>query len=100
MGYYLGKFYFEKKDFFLILAAIFLWGAFYFSFPLPFFDPKDLLTLVILFFLAKGLILPSHDAVVFTTFLVALFLTLFFPLFKVLIFLVFSFVFLRLLRVI
>lgn len=100
MGYYLGKFYFEKKDFFLILAALLLWGALYFSFPLPLFNPQNLLALTILFLLAKGLILPTHDTAVFTTFLVAIFLTLFFPLFKVLIFLVSAFLLLRLTKVI
>lgn len=100
MGYYLGKFYFEKKDFFLILAILSLLGTIHFSYPLPLFDSKNLLVLTILFLLAKGVVLPTHDTAVFTAFLVALFLTLFFPLFKVLIFLVFAFIFLRLTKVV
>jgi len=100
MGYYIGQFYFEKRDLFLILAILILVGVLYSNYPIPFFDPKNLLVLTILFLFAKGLVLPTHDAAVFTTFLLALFLTLFFPLFKVLIFLVFAFIFLRLWKVI
>lgn len=100
MGYYLGKFYFEKKDLFLILAILLLWGTIHFSYPLPLFDPQNLLILTVVFLLAKGLILPTHDTAVFTTFLVALLLTIFFPLFKVLLFLVGAFILLRLSKVI
>lgn len=100
MGYYLGKFYFEKKDLFLLLVIFILLGVLYSNYPIPLFDPKNLLVLTIIFLLAKGLILPTHDAAVFTTFLTALFLTLFFPLFKVLIFLVFAFLLLRLTKTI
>lgn len=100
MGYYLGKFYLEKKDLFLILVVLLLWGTIHFSYSLPLFDPQNLLVLTVIFLLAKGLVLPTHDPAVFTTFLAALFLTLFFPLFKVLIFLVFAFILLRLLKVV
>lgn len=100
MGYYLGKFYLEKKDLFLILAVLLLWGTIHFSYPLPLFDPQNLLVLTIIFLLAKGLVLPAHNTAVFTTFLTALLLTLFCPLFKVLVFLVLAFIFLRLLKAI
>lgn len=100
MGYYFGKFYFEKKDLFLILAVLIIWATIHFSYSFPLFDPQNLLILTVIFLLAKGLILPTHDTAVFTTFLTALFLTLFFPFFQVLIFLVFAFISLRLLKVV
>ena len=100
MGYYLGKFYLEKKDFFLVLAVLLLWATIHFAYPLPLFDPQNLLILTIIFLIAKGLVLPTHNTVVFVTFLTALFLTLFLPIFQVIIFLVLAFIFLRLLKAI
>jgi hypothetical protein len=100
MGYYIGQFYFDKRDLFLLSALLALGIIIHFDFPLPLFNPKNLLVLTLLIFISKGTILPAHDAVVYVTFLSAMFLTLFFPLFKVLLFLVFAFLFLRLTKAI
>lgn len=100
MGYYIGQFYIDKRDIFLIISGVIVVYAIYFGYPIPYFNPQHLLFFLFLLFIAKGLILPTHDSVVFVVFLLALFMTLFFPLFQSLIFLVLSFLFLRLAKVI
>lgn len=62
MGYYLGQFYFDKRDLFIILALMLLVGAWYFKLPLQFFSYADLFILILLFLLAKGILLPASDS--------------------------------------
>lgn len=100
MSYYLGRFYFEKRDFYILLLLGLLLLAYRVGYPLPYFSYKNLFFLTILFLLAKGLVLTTYDSVVFLVFLSALILTLFIPLLQVLIFLFFALVLLRLLKVI
>lgn len=100
MGYYIGHFYFSVRDFFLLAAAGLLAIVVYLGFSLPFFDTKQIFTLVLLALVAKGLLLPAHDSVVFLTFFVALALTLFIPFLQVLIFLLLSFILLHVTKVI
>lgn len=100
MSFYIGPFYFDKRDLFLLFTVIIVLGTILLDYPLPLFKPYDLLILTILLLLTKGVVLPAYDSAVFVTFLTAIFLTLFFPFFKVLLFLVFAFIFLRLTKVI
>ena len=100
MGYYLGQFYVDKRDFFIVLAVVLLLLGFYFRFPLPYFSYQNLILLAILFLLAKGFLLSTYDSALFITFFTACVLTLFLPLFQVLLFLLPAFLFMRLLKVI
>lgn len=100
MGYYLGQFYFDKRDLFLVVATVVILFALRFGYPIPYFNVQHLLFLLILFFIAKGLILPTHDSAIYVVFLIALGLTLYVPLFHALVFLLFAFIFLRLLKAI
>lgn len=100
MSFYLGKFYFDKRDFFILLAIGLLLIGFHYQYPLPYFQYQNLIILSLLFLLAKGFLLTSYDSALFVTFLAAVVLTLFFPLLQVLFFLVLAFIFLRIFRVI
>lgn len=100
MGYYIGQFYFDKRDIFLILAIILLVFAIRTHYPIPYFDTNHLFFLLIILLIAKGFVLPVYDSAIFVIFLIALFLTLFVPLFQSLVFLVCAFLFLRLFKVI
>ena len=100
MGYYIGSFYFDKRDLFILLAIILLLAGFRLGYPLPYFEYKNLIILSLLFLLGKGFLLTSYDSALFATFLVAALLTLFIPLLQVLYFLSLAFIFLRILKVI
>jgi len=100
MGYYLGQFYIDKRDLFILLVVVLLLLGNYLDYPLPYFDYQNLIIITLLFLLAKGFLLTTYDSALFATFLTALILTLFFPLLQVLYFLALSFIFLRLFKVI
>ena len=100
MGYYLGKFYFDKRDLFILIAVAFLLIGYKFDYPLPYFEYKNLIILTLLFLLGKGFLLTTYDSALFTTFLTAIILTLYIPLLQVLYFLALSFIFLRLFKAI
>ena len=100
MGYYLGHFYIDKRDLFIVFAVILLFLGNYLHYPLPYFEYRNLIILAILFLFAKGFLLTAYDSVLFAVFLTAIILTLFFPLLQVLYFLSLSFIFLRLFKVI
>lgn len=97
---YLGPFYFNTKEIFLILAAILLGLAMYFNWPLWWFDQKTLFTLAILILLTKGLLPAIHNEAFFVLALVTIFLTLYFSIFQVILFFFISFILFRLLKVI
>lgn len=100
MGYYIGQFYVDKRDLFLAAAALLLLYAQRFGYPVPYFNVNHLLFFLTLLFIAKGLVLPTHDSAVFVVFLTALVMTLYVPLFQSLVFLVLAFFFLRLTKTI
>lgn len=100
MSFYIGPFYIDKRDLFIIFAVVLLLLSHHLHYPLPYFDYKNLLVLSLLFLLAKGFLLTTYDSALFATFLVALILTLFLPLLQILYFLALSFIFLRLFKVI
>lgn len=100
MGYYIGQFYLDKRDLFIILAVLLLLLGYRLNYPLPYFEYKNLIILSLLFLFGKGFLLTSYDSALFATFLTAIMMTLFFPLLQILYFLALAFIFLRLLRVI
>lgn len=100
MGYYIGQFYFDKRELFLILALILLGVAIFVGYPIPVFKGSQLFVLLLLLLFSKAIIPSSKDTPIFLTFLGAVFLTLFFPFFTVILFIFISFLTLKILRVI
>jgi hypothetical protein len=97
---YLGPFYFDTKEIFLILAAIFIGIAMILNLPLYWFDQQALLLLVILILITKGLLPSIHNEAFFIIALICIFATLYFNIFQIVIFYFLSFAFFRLFRVI
>ena len=97
---YLGPFYFDTKEIFLILAAMLVGLAMYFNWPLYWFNPRILLILIVLMLFTKGLLPAIHNESFFILALITIFLSLYLPLFQVVLFYFISFGFFRMLRVI
>ena len=97
---YIGPFYFDTKEIFLILAAILLGLAMYFGWSIWWFDKRVLLTIIILMLLTKGLLPAIHNEAFFILAIVTIFLTLYLPIFQVILFYFISFVLFRVLKVI
>lgn len=100
MGFYINKFYIEKRDLYFLIGIGLIYLARAKNYPLPYINYDVVLILSALFFLAKGFILPAHDSIVFIVFFAALFLTFFINFFQILIFIFLAFLFLRILKVI
>lgn len=96
----IGPFFFDTKELFLFFAIVLLAGALYFNINLLFFEPKNLLTLAVIFLILKGLLSSTHNEVFFFHALVTIFLTLFLPLFQVLLFYTVTFIFFKAAKVI
>ncbi|MBI4129871.1 hypothetical protein HY468_00995 [Candidatus Roizmanbacteria bacterium] len=96
----IGKFYFSKKELFLLLTAVLLFLMMQYNYTVSFFNPFNLLVLTILTFLAKGFFTSVNDTPLFLVFLSAVFLTLYYPLWQIIIFYFLSFFFMKVLRVI
>lgn len=97
---YIGPFYFDSKELFLILAAILLGSAMYFGWNIVWFDKRTLLTLIVIILVTKGLLPAIHNEAFFFLAIVTLFLSLFFNVFQVILFYFISFVLFRVLKVI
>lgn len=97
---YLGPFYFDTKEIFLIIASLILILLAVFHIDLIWFKTAPLLTLTILILITKGLLPAIHNEAFLILAIVAIFLTLFLPLFQVVLFYFISFVLFRLLKVI
>jgi hypothetical protein len=97
---YLGPFYFDTKEIFLILAAIILSLSWFFGWSLWWFDKRALLTITILMLITKGLLPSIHNEAFFILAIATIFLTLYLPIFQVVLFYFLSFLFFRLLKVI
>jgi len=97
---YIGPFYFDTKEIFLVLAAIIIGLAAHFGWNIYWFDPKALLTIVILMLITKGLLPSIHNEAFFLLAIATIFLTLYLPIFQIVLFYFISFVFFRLLRVV
>jgi hypothetical protein len=97
---YLGPFYFDTKEIFLILGSILLGLAMLFGWSLWWFDKRALFTLLILILITKGLLPSIHNEAFFILAIVAIFLTLYLPIFHVILFYFISFLLFRLFKVI
>jgi len=97
---YIGPFYFDTKELFLVLAAILLGLASFFGWPLWWFDKRALLTLVILMLFTKGLLPSIHNEAFFILGIVTIFISLYLPIFQVVLFYFLSFLMFRVLKVI
>jgi hypothetical protein len=97
---YLGPFYFDTKEIFLILAAILVGLAMYFGWTIPWFNLTALLTLIILMLVTKGLLPAIHNEAYFVLAIVTIFLTIYLPLFQVVLFYLLSFLLFRLFKVV
>lgn len=97
---YLGPFYFDTKEIFLILAAILVGFAMFFGWQIMWFNPRVLLTLILLMLFTKGLLPAIHNEAFFILALVTIFLSLYLPLFQLVLFYFISFALFRLLKVI
>lgn len=100
MSIYLGKFYFEEKDLFILMAALGLLIGWVRGLVLPFIFYPETIFLILLFLLAKGLLIKTYESLIFIIFLSAVFLLNFFPLSIVFLYIVLSFIFLRLKKII
>jgi len=97
---YFGPFFFDTKEIFLILASLLLGCALLFGWDIWWFDKQVVLTLLILILITKGLLPAIHNEAFFILAITALFLTLYLPIFQVILFYFISFLIFRLLRVI
>lgn len=97
---YIGPFYFDTKELFLILAAVLLGLSSAFGWSLWWFDRRALLTLIVLVLITKGLLPSIHNEAFFILVIVAIFLTLYLPIFQVVLFYFLSFLMFRVLKVI
>lgn len=97
---YIGPFYLDTKEIFLILAAILLGLAWYFGWSLWWFDKRVLLTLAVLMLITKGLLPSIHNEAFFILAIVTIFISLYLPVFQVVLFYFVSFLMFRLLKVI
>lgn len=95
-----GPLFFDTKEIFLILASILLGFAMFFGWDIWWFDEKTLLTLVLLMLFTKGLLPAIHNEAYFILSIVTVFLSLYLPIFQVILFYFISFLLFRLLKVI
>lgn len=100
MSFYLGPLYFEEKDLFIFLAIGLLVLGWINNLYLPFVSYPTLIILTIFVLLAKGLLLRTYESLIFIVFLSAIILSNFFPLPVIIFYVFFSFLFLRILRII
>lgn len=97
---YLGPFYFDTKEIFLVLAIVVIILAIFFGLPLLWFDKATLLTLLVLILITKGLLPAIHNEAFFILALVTLLLTIWIPAFQVVLFYFVSFLLFRLFKII
>jgi len=96
----LSHFTITKKELFLLLSAVLLVAAIALHIPLPFFNAYDLIIITMLTFIGKGFFPSNNDTPLLLVFLASIFLTLYYPVFQVIVFFFLSFFFLKLFRAI
>lgn len=96
---YIGPFFFDSKEIFLILATLLLSVALMFGWQIWWFDRQVLLTVIILILVTKGLLPSIHNEAFFILALVTIFLTLYLAVFQVILFYLITFLFFRVLKV-
>lgn len=97
---FIGPFYFDSKELFLLFAAAILFVARFVGWAPVWFDADKLLTLLLLIIIVKGLVPGVHNQAFFVVSVVALIATLYLSLPQVLLFYLFTFLFLKIFRVI
>lgn len=97
---YIGPFYFDSKEIFLMLGAVLIGLAMSFGWSIWWFDRQILLTIVIVILITKGLLPAIHNEAFFILAIFTIFLTLYLPIFQVVLFYFITFLFFRLLKVI
>ncbi|CAN5189368.1 hypothetical protein BH09PAT2_BH09PAT2_11430 [soil metagenome] len=96
---YIGPFFFDSKEIFLIIATLLLGLALAFGWQIWWFDRQVLLTVIILILVTKGLLPSIHNEAFFILALVTIFLTLYLAVFQVILFYLITFLFFRVLKV-
>lgn len=97
---YIGPFYFDIKEIGLILITILVGLAMFFGWNLYGFDKRALLTILILILITKGLLPAIHNEPFFILAIIAIFLTLWLPVFQIILFYFISFLLFRVMKVI
>jgi len=97
---YIGPFYFDTKEVFLVLAAFLLGLAMFFNWPLWWFDKTSLFTITLLILITKGMLPAIHNEAFFVLALLAIFFTLYLSIFQVILFYFLGFIVFRLIKVI
>ncbi len=96
----LGPFYLDTKELFLIILAGLVFYAKQAGWDIPYFDETNLLMLVVLFFLAKGLLPAIHNENFLILALVTLFLSFYLVPFQLLLFFLIALTLFRVMKVI
>ncbi len=97
---YLGPFYINTKELFLILVAILLGLAIKFGWGLYWFDKRVLLTLVVMMLVTKSILPTINNEAFFILAIATIFLTLYLTFFQIIIFYLVSFALIRWLKLI
>jgi len=97
---YIGPFYLDIKELLLILTAIIVGVALYFHLEIYLFNSKALFTILILILITKGLLPAIHNEAFFILAVMAIFLTLYIPIFQVTLFYFITFLLFKLLKVV
>lgn len=96
---YIGPFYFDKSEIFLLAGALLIAAAMFFKWPLWEFKPESLLTLFIITLFVKGLMKSTYNDAFFFHSITAFILTLFVPIFYVILFYCIAFLILRIFKI-
>ena len=97
---YIGPFYFDTKELFLVLLTVMLSIGMYLGWSPVWFNTKDLFTITILILFTKGLLPAIHNEAFFMVAFVAELCTIYLPIFQIVLFYFISFVLFRMLKVI
>lgn len=97
---YLGPFYFDIKEVALIILTFFVGLALFFGWELFGMDKKIILTVLILILITKGLLPAIHNEAFFILAIVTILLSLYLPIFQIILFYFISFLLFRVLKVI
>ncbi len=97
---YLGPFYINTKELFLILAIVLLGMAWKLGWGVMWFDKRTLFIIVSIMFVTKALLPSIHNEAFFILAIVAIFLTLYLSIFQIIIFYLVSFTLMRWLQLI
>ena len=96
----LGPFFFDTREIMLIVVAVILTVLAVMGIDIWLFDTKTLLTLVVIFLIVRGLFKSINNDIFFFHAVTTLFVSIFLPVFQVVIFYFVTFAFLKILKVI